>query len=415
MSNIIFTIVAKNYFASAELLAKSLMISNKNYKFFIVLADEISDELLDRAPIGYELIVAKDLPIEKFKKMAFKYDVTEFATSIKPYCIDYFLNAMSVQNVIYIDPDIYVYQPLDYIYELLNKYSAVVTPHILTCNNSSYDIEKNLLLNGTYNLGFFAVNNTKEGRTIIKWWKNKLSDAAYVDYLNGLYTDQKWMNLVTTEFENVFVLRDFAYNVAWWNFKERNITQIDGIPYVTQKGCTKPVVFFHFSGFKPKRMETISKSENYLELENKEEIKKVFLKYESCLLEQNYEELSKMSYAYNSYDNGIIITRFQRRLFRAIDETEYICSDPFLVTEKSFYALLKRNHLLVNTKDTAVIFVTRDNIPGFSHREKMVKSLLKMIKNMLGIRKYEVLIRYLSHSLEVEKQLFLINHTDKEK
>ena len=84
MNKVIFTIVAKNYFASAELLAKSLMNTNCGYDFYIVLADEVCEEISNRNHIGYKLLIANELPIKDFQEMAFKYDVTEFATSIKP-------------------------------------------------------------------------------------------------------------------------------------------------------------------------------------------------------------------------------------------------------------------------------------------------------------------------------------------
>ena len=413
MNKVIFTIVAKNYFASAELLAKSLMNTNCGYDFYIVLADEVCEEISNRNHIGYKLLIANELPIKDFQEMAFKYDVTEFATSIKPYCIEYFMKSLNAQSVAYLDPDIYVYKSLDYLFDLLNEYSAIVTPHILTSNNSSHDIEQSFLFSGTYNLGFFAVSNNDEGRRIVNWWKNKLKDYAFVDYYNGLYTDQKWMNLVTTEFENVCVLRDFGYNVAWWNFEERNLSQVDGIPFVCQNGIVKPVVFFHFSGFKADNMNTISKSNSYIQLDNKDEIRKVFDLYGSRLLQNDYNKLKSLTYSYSTYDNGIVITRFQRRLFRAMNAKEKKFIYPFSTLEGSFYDLLKKNKLLVNSKDISVASETRNTISGFNRKDKILKKLLRMTKKVLGIKHYEVLIRYLSHALEAEEQIFLITKGEK--
>lgn len=412
MKNILFTIVAKNYLASARALAKSISISNPDCDFYIVLADKANEKILNIYDENYKLLLAEEIGITRFLEMAYKYDVTEFATAIKPFCIEYFQNRPDTKNVLYIDPDIYVYESLKDIFDILEEYSAVVTPHILTCNNATYDVESSLLFSGTYNLGFFGVSNSSVGKEIVNWWKNKLVDYAYVDYLEGLYTDQKWMNLVTTEFDSVYVLRDFSYNVAWWNFKERNIVEHHGKPYVIQNGLEKAIVFFHFSGFKARRPETISKSSSYNVLPNAIQISNIFSKYEEELISLGYDELSLMPYAFLNYDNGIIITRLQRRLYRAFlaenGDFKEKYANPFSTDEKSFYSLLKQNGLLVKSKSMQIVFLNRNNMQGFEKKEKIIQIGLRLLKYIMGIQRYEMLIRYLSHSLEAEKQLFLL-------
>lgn len=47
---------------------------------------------------------------------------------------------------------------------------------------------------------------------------------------------------------------------------------------------------------------------------------------------------------------------------------------------------------------------------GSSRKENAIQKMLLIIKKILGIQRYEVLIRYLSHALEAEKQIFLIRN-----
>lgn len=411
MSKIAFTIVAKNYFASALTLAHSIKQSNPDCTFYIVLADKIDEKISEIKDDSYILIEAEKFKIDRFYEMAYKYDVTEFATSIKPFCIEYFQNIRGVEAILYIDPDIYVYEPFDEVFELLKQYSAVVTPHILTMNNVSQDIELGLLHSGIYNLGFFGIANTEDARKIVGWWKGKLLDYAYSDIATGLYTDQKWMNLVTIENANIYVLRDYAYNVAWWNFEERNIYEVSGKPYVRQGETKKKVVFFHFSGFKVGKDDTISKSESFKLLQNKKEIIQIFNVYQEKLKDNRYEEFSKLPYAYLTYDNGIVITMLQRRLYRSIIQddkvrTKYSC--PFNTNSDSYYSLLKKNGLIVKSFDASKAFTKRENVPEISRKEKIIKTLLMISEKILGVQKYEILIRYLSHELRAENQIFLL-------
>ncbi len=412
MSNIAFTIVAKNYFASARTLAQSMRKSNPDCRFYIVLADEICDEIAEIKDDSFELLTVEQISNLYYREMAFKYDVTEFATAIKPFCIEFFQNKEGIENVLYIDPDIYVYESFAGIFSLLKEYSAVVTPHLLTCEEAGSDIEAGLLFSGVYNLGFFGVSNSLQGRAIIDWWKSRLENGAYIDRANSLYTDQKWMNLVTSEFDKVFVLRDYACNVAWWNFRERNISDHNGKPFVVQEGLEKPVIFFHFSGYKAGNQKTISKSESYERLDNKSQILHIFEGYEKCLFNNGYRQFSKLPYAFLTYENGIIITRMQRRFYRIIieaPEKKEKYADPFSVKNGSYYALLKRNKLLVHSRDTRVASVNKSSLSGFSRKEKMIQRALGILKCMIGIQKYEILTRYLSHALEAENQVFLIH------
>lgn len=403
--NIVFTIVAKNYFGAAKLLAKSVKKHNPDCSVYIVLADETSQNITEES--YFTLITAKETGIKNYDQMAFKYDITEFATAVKPFCIDYFFRVCNPQNVIYLDPDIYVYENLGQIFELLKHKSAVLTPHILTHGNCPSDIENGFLQTGSYNLGFIGVSNCTQGKELVKWWAEKLEYYAYNAAHKGYYTDQKWMNLAVTEFDQIYVLRDYAYNTAWWNFTEREISSWKGKPYVTQNGVKKPVVFFHFSGYKPGKADTVSKSPSYLDLENRKSIEAVFRWYARQLYAAGYKDYASLPYAYARFSNGIAVTRLQRRLFGQMLMEGYDCRHPFDTGEESYFSLLKKNKLVVYTRDSAVAVCSRKDISGFEQKEKIMKKLLLAVKKMIGIRRYELLSRYLSNAMQEDEQIFL--------
>ena len=104
--NAVFTICAKNYLAQALTLKESFEKKNKD-DFYIFLADEATDDLLTQYPCIRPL--NKEW-CPKWQEMAFKYDVMEFSTSIKPFCFATLFK--TYENVIYIDPDIFVFDNL---------------------------------------------------------------------------------------------------------------------------------------------------------------------------------------------------------------------------------------------------------------------------------------------------------------
>ena len=131
MRNIAFTICAKNYIGLAQVLEKSIKNNNPEIEFYIFVADEFEEEQLlpNNVLIAREVL---DISDDEWNQMTFKYDLTEFCTSIKPTCFKYVFEECKPDKCIYFDPDIFVFSSLDNIYEQLNNYSIILTPHITT-------------------------------------------------------------------------------------------------------------------------------------------------------------------------------------------------------------------------------------------------------------------------------------------
>lgn len=100
------------------------------------------------------ILWAEDLGIPHYKQLTFQYDVVEFATAIKPFCFEYFCLSDNPSDVIYLDPDIYVYKPFDELFEKLKTNAVIVTPHLMVTNVDTINIEIGCLRDGIYNLGF---------------------------------------------------------------------------------------------------------------------------------------------------------------------------------------------------------------------------------------------------------------------
>jgi len=208
MRKIAFTICAKNYIGLAQVLESSIKKFNNDIDFYIFVADEFEtkNEVL---PIN--VLISRDvLPIsyENWNQMSFKYDLTEFCTSIKPICFNYILNNFNPDSCIYFDPDILVFNSLKSVYEKLTTSSIVLTPHITTIENKYTGKlkEQNLLFSGMFNLGFLALKNDINSRKMLNWWEIRLEDRCFKDTMESYFTDQKWMDFLPSLFpENIHI------------------------------------------------------------------------------------------------------------------------------------------------------------------------------------------------------------------
>ncbi|RIV22381.1 hypothetical protein DYU11_15290 [Fibrisoma montanum] len=420
MRKAVFSIVAKNYLPMANALGNSVKNQHPDVPFFVIVADR-EDGILQFSEQRYPTIPATELGIGDtdhvlLEQMAFKYNVTEFCTALKPYAFDYFLR-QGYEKVIYFDPDIYVFASLDEIFNQLNTSSMVVTPHICTLQTQYTGLvpEGMLMHVGIFNFGFCAVANSENGRRVIDWWKVRLTDQCYADKIDGLHTDQKWMDFIPSLVEDLHIERGLGYNMAIWNWHERRIEVHNGQFWVSNRidgSGLMPLVFFHFSNF------------HFKEAANPEQFRPKYIQKFSDLFpvgdhyagrladEKMSESGSKGVYSYATFENGSEITHFHRRLFRRLLESGYSFSRPFDVNDQAgFYQMLKRNSLIEKSSGAAGK-VNEETYAGFEQKLLYIQRLARVLKSLLGINRYALLCKFAQRFVRPENQTFLIDEVN---
>lgn len=242
----IFTICSSNYLSQALSLKKSIADHCKDVLFVIILSDRTPTYLSDDQSI---IEVEKlNIPMNEFQQLLDTYNIIEFNTALKPFAFEYINSELHADQIIYLDPDILVYQDLKSLFDALTNYDFIVTPHIIApITNSKIDyLTLGTINTGIFNLGFFAASMNQEGKQFIAWWKNHLLKYGHNDILNGQFYDQKVINLLPIFSDKLLILKEPGYNVAEWNLHERALSKKDTVYYVNDK----ILYFFHFSSVK---------------------------------------------------------------------------------------------------------------------------------------------------------------------
>ncbi len=122
-----------------------------------------------------------------------KYDILELNTNVKPTFMKYLLAQFELEALVYLDPDIYVYTPLIPIMEMLRAFNVVLTPHLTSPlpDDGRSPCERDLLYNGTYNLGFIAVTNSHESIRMLDWWELRCLHEAFSEGRSAVYSSIK--------------------------------------------------------------------------------------------------------------------------------------------------------------------------------------------------------------------------------
>jgi len=261
-----FTICAKNFLGSADVLAESIRRMHPSAPITIYLCDRDLGYIPQIKGVEIEAIETVGIP--RLESMIKNYNISELCTAVKPFC---FLREISHgesqtdcgENVgiVYLDPDIELYSPLAEVVEALDRGSELVlTPHVIKPSERVETSDQQYLKYGIYNLGFVAARGSNSVKEVMHWWGRRLADQCVINLAEGLFVDQKWADLLPAFLDKVTILRHPGYNVAYWNLHERRIHGS-----LSEPKCNGLALrFAHFSGLFSDRRDQISRhSRNY--------------------------------------------------------------------------------------------------------------------------------------------------------
>jgi glycosyltransferase involved in cell wall biosynthesis/SAM-dependent methyltransferase len=314
----ICTIIARNYLAQARVLARSFKEVHPDGNIAVLVIDDPAG-YIDPSAERFELLTIHDIGLPDAERMAAFYDIMEFSTAVKPWLLRTLLDRPGYDSVSYLDPDIQVFSSLQKIEDEAIKHGIVLTPHFTMPlpRDGKQPAEEDILIAGSYNLGFIGLGAGTTADELLDWWSERLENECLNDPANGHFVDQRWIDLAPSFWPDLFLLRETNYNIAYWNLPTRTL-ETDGSGY---KVDGEPLRFFHFSGYDPRRPRELSKHQNRVKLAAHPELQRICDEYGALLKENGYEESAKWPYGWDTTANGLKIDRIAREMYRDGVET----------------------------------------------------------------------------------------------
>jgi hypothetical protein len=321
----IFTSAALNYIPKVRLLFESLRRHMPQARLHLALSDRLPEDFdLAREPFD-EIHPLESLGIADWRGWAFCHDIVELSTAIKPFVLQKLLAREDCRAVLYLDPDMVAFSPLDDLQEALAEANVLLTPHQITPERSLdavIDNEICSLKHGVYNLGFVGVAPTDEGRRFAQWWGERVYHFCRADIPQGLFTDQRWIDLAPAFFEGVAIVRSPRHNVATWNISTRTLGgsfeqgfSVDG----------EPLGFYHFTGFDSGAHRIMAGKYGA----QNPSVTALVRWYEDRTRELARDPLSQVPWAYGRFRSGEKIARVHRRVYRERVDLQQAFPDPF--------------------------------------------------------------------------------------
>ena len=337
-----FTIIANNYTHFALTLFQSLRATGSTAKLFCVICDSYNKEVETALQaLSVDIIYDRMILGEHLTNMSFRYDITEYSTSAKPFAFEY-LFLLGYTQVTYLDPDIYVTGGLEQLLaeDQFTSVTAILTPHSTVpvddyCRPSDIDF----LRCGVFNLGYITINNGEESHQLLQWWKQKCASYCDNNQEAGLFVDQKWCDLLPVFFDSIYICKDLGFNAAYWNAHYRTLTRKDSIDYVNNSSF---LYFFHFSGFNPLLSDRLSKYTSRHAPISDSALSSLASEFSQLLVANGYHSFSLIPYSYNYFSNNVLIGSLIRHIYAASEETKF---NPF-AAPGDFYCKMKSLNML---------------------------------------------------------------------
>ena len=236
------TITTADHFPLARALYTSLQQHAPGTELYVLVIDKHSFESEENLRI---IQPAELAATELFRNIENKYAHTQadrFRWALKPVLIGYLLEK-GYSKLIFADPDLFFVGNFDFLFDLLDTYSVLLTPHWADLDfKNNPDSLYTVMTDGLFNAGFIGAG--QKGSAAINFWGNLCNYKMERNQELGLYDDQKYLDLLPVQFEQVHSLSHQGCNLASWNIQTCKRELINGQLRINKR--FEPV-FIHFT------------------------------------------------------------------------------------------------------------------------------------------------------------------------
>jgi len=246
MQTLFLTVSTLQQLPQALALGDSLRQHHPGELFVIGLCDD-----LNRLPAGldcpYPLLDIRQLKRFPVAELSKRYNPLEFAGAAKPLFLQTAWERYpQAEQLVYLEPAVYLYQPLSDLKERLSGRDFLLTPHLLAPPlDEELPDEKYLQNTGLFHAGFLALRRSPETSRFLGWWSERVPERAYIDFCEGMCADQLWLMMTPVFFEGLGIVKHPGWHVGLWNLPERTLRR-QGERWVVAGG--EPLVFLNFGG-----------------------------------------------------------------------------------------------------------------------------------------------------------------------
>ncbi len=238
----------KNYLSRGIVLYNSIKLNTTDFRLYVLCLDEFTEDYFKTNQKNYPEITTlllKDIEAADFELKSCKSNRSniEYYFTLSPCLPLYLLNEYKLPHICSLDADILFYANPKPLFDYLNKYSVIITPHKFSPEIIALERF------GKYNVSFQIFKNDETGITCLEKWREQCIEwcGDNFDEVNDRYADQKYLDKWTNLFPNkVMELYDNVSGLAPWNLNNYQLSIKNNEIYSNNER----LIFYHFHHFK---------------------------------------------------------------------------------------------------------------------------------------------------------------------
>ena len=170
---------------------------------------------------------------------------------MRPALVEY-LFRMGFGHVMAFDGDTEFFAPIDDLWQTLNDFDAIATPHRLYAppRDGKLMCLEQFALCGNYNVGLTGFASTSNARGFVDWWMHESIDTPECNMGAGRFAEQGWFRFVADYMDKVHICRDQGVNYAFWRYDAPNdVVFTEEEEYFVYDGQNRgyvPLRMFHY-------------------------------------------------------------------------------------------------------------------------------------------------------------------------
>jgi hypothetical protein len=171
----------------------------------------------------------------------------EYLFCLTPFLL-LFANAKTPSEfLIYLDSDLYFLDNPNKAIPISNEpYDVAIVTH-------NFPVKlQHLEIYGKYNVGWLAFRETHNSLKLLNWWANQCLASTSIKGRGSIFADQKYLDSFASMDAKIYSITSIPRNGAPWNCFD---VEVGPDRELTVSGA--PLIFFHFSGLKRRRLITV--------------------------------------------------------------------------------------------------------------------------------------------------------------
>jgi hypothetical protein len=234
-----------NYLPRGLALYYSIKKFHSDFDFFVLAFDDLAYDYLNNLKEENIKLISYREYDQYFQTSSDKYiDKKQYFFSSTPnLCVYLMTKFESIDILLYLDADVYLFSALDPLYNEFGSSSIGFCTHryhpIFNCFVNHY---------GKFNVGVNLFRNSETGNKCLIEWKNDC-DSWYPEkpgYPLSFFSDQIFLDSWLEKYDGVKIIENIGVNVCYWNAANYKFSKFKDVYFVNDL----PLIIYHFSSLR---------------------------------------------------------------------------------------------------------------------------------------------------------------------